>query len=161
VRSHIFRLTACRVKKLPVVSNFFLNLWIQDCVGTLPSPYLFRNALWIRSPVFRNNKHMLFSWVQVCSTRNHSTLSQTPVWRSRLDVTGTVHFVEGCDGSASIDVSFFQVNLHGESYKNLKVIEECSGFLARESNCMTKIPHFSRTSVFVTDFKRLGHWILF
>jgi hypothetical protein len=53
-------------------------------------------------------------------TLHRSTLSQTPVWRSRLDVTGTVHFVEGCDGSASIDVSFVHVNFHREPYKNEK-----------------------------------------
>jgi hypothetical protein len=30
------------------LSNFVTNLWIQDFVGTLSSPYLFRNALWHR-----------------------------------------------------------------------------------------------------------------
>jgi hypothetical protein len=56
---------------------------------------------WTRSPVFTNNKHTLFSWAHFCDTHDHSTPSQTPVWRPRLDVTGTVHFVEGYDGSAS------------------------------------------------------------
>jgi hypothetical protein len=46
MRSHIFWPLACRVKIFPVVSNFFTSLWIQDFVGTLPSAYLFRNALW-------------------------------------------------------------------------------------------------------------------
>jgi hypothetical protein len=32
-----------------------------------------------------------------------------------------------------IDVSFVHVNFHREPYKNLKAIEEYSGFLARES----------------------------
>jgi hypothetical protein len=59
---------------------------------------------WARSPLFTKNKHTLFTWVHVCGTHNHSTLSQTPVWQSRLDVTGKVHFIEGYDGSASIDV---------------------------------------------------------
>jgi hypothetical protein len=55
---------------------------------------------WTRSPVFTNNKHTLFSWVDICGTRSHSALSQTPVWRSRLDVTVTIHIVEGYDSSA-------------------------------------------------------------
>jgi hypothetical protein len=74
--------------------------------------------------------------VSTCVTRNHSTLIQTPVWRSRLDFMGTVHFVEGCDGSSSIDVSFVHVNFHREPYKNIRVVEEYLGFLARESHCI-------------------------
>jgi hypothetical protein len=99
----------CRVKTLLVVYYFFFffaNLWIQSFICTLPSPCPSMLFKWTRSTLFTNNKHTLFSWVHFCSTHNHSTLSQTPVWHSRLDVMGTVHFVEGCDGSASIDVSF-------------------------------------------------------
>jgi hypothetical protein len=48
--------------------------------------------------------------VHVCGTP-----SQTPAWLWRLDFTVPVHFVEGCDGSASIDVSFIHVNFHRET----------------------------------------------
>jgi hypothetical protein len=64
------------------------------------------------------------------------TQSLYTVWRSCFDVTGSVHFVEGYDGSASIDVSFDHVNFHRKPYKNVKVIEKYLGFLAKESHCM-------------------------
>jgi hypothetical protein len=115
VESKHFRLSLCRYTSFTIP--------IQKCPLTL--------FKWTRSQVFMTNRHALFRWVHDCVTRNHSALSQTPVWRSRLDVTGRVHFVEWCDGSASIDVSFVHVNVHREPYEIWKAIEKCWGFLAR------------------------------
>jgi hypothetical protein len=104
------------------LSNFFINLWIQDLVGTIPSLSLFRNAFWhcSKKPVRQYSRtiKMLFSWVHAWSTRNHSTLSQTPVWRSRLEFRDTVRLVEGCDSSASIDIRSVHVNFHRKPYRN-------------------------------------------
>jgi hypothetical protein len=141
MRPFIFRPPACRVKSFPVCSKFYKFVNTGFCRYTsftilIPkSPLTFFKLT--PSPVFTNKKHTLFSWVNVCGTRNRSTLSQTSVCPSRFDVMGTVHCVEGCDGSASIDVSFVHVNFHREPYKNGKFIEEYLNFLARESHCIS------------------------
>jgi hypothetical protein len=63
---------------------------------------------------------------------------RTPKWLSMslmlaLDVW---HVVPSCWKKASIAASFVHVSFHRRLYKNEEFIEECLGYVARESHCI-------------------------
>jgi len=101
VSSDILRLPACCVRRIPLVSNFLTNFWMQHFDGARLSPNSVRNAIWhaLNEPVcqYLRTRNTRCSTVYIFT---HAAFdSQLPrcgnAEHRQMQVTGRVQYIAG------------------------------------------------------------------